>query len=134
MLNEVLYNEKGVIKISPEVVAVVAGLAATGVDGVAGMSGGVVGGIAELLGFKNLSKGVKVDLNDTTAYLNIHLIVYFGVKIPEVAFKVQKKVKNDVEHITGLKVREVNVHVEGVLPKKEQSEETAGKEEDNEND
>ena len=129
-MNEILNNEKGIIKISPEVVAVVAGLAATEVDGVAGMSGGIAGGIAELLGFKNLSKGVKVDLNGTTAYLNIYIIVYFDVKIPEVAFKVQKKVKKDVEQITGLKVKEVNVHVEGVLPKKEKGKETAKKEED----
>ncbi|HBT20440.1 MAG TPA: Asp23/Gls24 family envelope stress response protein [Peptococcaceae bacterium] len=131
MGNEILKNEKGAIKISPEVVAVVAGLAATAVDGVAGMSGGIAGGIAELLGFKYLSKGVKVELSGTVAYLNIHIIVYFGVKIPEVAFKVQQKVKNAVEQITGLKVGEVNVHVEGVLLQKDKEENDQGNGNDN---
>lgn len=110
-----IQSEKGVIKISHEVVAVIAGLAATEVEGVAGMSGGIAGGIAELLGRKNLAKGVKVEVSGSETYIDLFIIVNFGVRIPAVAFKVQESVKNAVEQMTGLHVVEANVHVEGVF-------------------
>lgn len=107
-------TDKGSIKIADEVVGIIAGLAATEVDGVAGMSGGVAGGIAELLGRKNLSKGVKVEVGEKEAIIDLSLIVNYGVRIPEVAWNVQENVKKAVENMTGLAVVEVNVHVQGV--------------------
>ena len=86
-------NEKGSIKIADDVVGVIAGLAATEVEGVAGMSGGIVGGIAEILGHKNLSKGVKVEVGEKEAAVDLYMIVNYGVRIPEVAWNVQENVK-----------------------------------------
>lgn len=107
-------TENGSVRISDEVVAVIAGLTATEVGGVAGMSGGLVGGIAEMLGRKNLSKGVKVEVGEREAAIDMFIIVEFGVHIPDVALQVQDKVKKAVESMTGLTVVEINVHVQGI--------------------
>jgi uncharacterized alkaline shock family protein YloU len=90
-------------------------LAATEVPGIAGMSGGIVGGIAEMLGRKNLSKGVKVEVGEREAAIDLYVVVNFGVRIAEVAAQVQSNVKQAVEEMTGLLVVEVNVHVQGVI-------------------
>jgi len=107
-------NNLGSIRIADDVVRVIAGLAATEVAGVAGMSGGVVGGITEKLGRKNLSKGVKVEVGEKEAAVDLYIIVEYGARIPEVAAKIQDDVKNAIERMTGLKVVEVNVNVQGV--------------------
>lgn len=107
-------NELGVIKISEEVVSIIAGLAATEVKGVAGMSGGFVGGIAEKLGMKNLSKGIKVVVGEKEAAVDLFIIVDYGVKIPDVAWQIQENVKKAIETMTGLNVVEVNINVQGV--------------------
>ncbi|NLU11435.1 MAG: Asp23/Gls24 family envelope stress response protein [Tepidanaerobacter acetatoxydans] len=107
-------NEKGSIKIADDVVEVIAGLAATEVEGIAGMSGGIVGGITEILGRKNLAKGVKVEVNEKEAVVDLYVIVDYGVRIPEVAWNVQENVKKAIENMTGLSVAEVNIHVQGV--------------------
>ncbi|SHM51535.1 Uncharacterized conserved protein YloU, alkaline shock protein (Asp23) family [Caldanaerovirga acetigignens] len=107
-------NGKGSVKITDEVVSIIAGLAATEVEGVAGMSGGFAGGIAEMLGRKNLSKGVKVQVGEKEVVADIYIIVNYGVRIPEVAWKVQENVKKAIENMTGLAVTEVNIHVQGV--------------------
>jgi len=104
----------GELKIANEVVGIIAGLAATEVEGVAGMSGGLAGGIAEMLGRKNLSKGVKVEVGEHEAAVDLYIIVNYGVSIPEVASNIQKNVKQAIEGMTGLDVVEVNVHVLGV--------------------
>ncbi|HBG22913.1 MAG: Asp23/Gls24 family envelope stress response protein [Syntrophaceticus sp.] len=104
----------GAVRIADEVVAVIAGLAAMEVEGLAGMSGGLTGGFAEMLGRKNLSKGVKVEVGEKETAVNIFVIVEYGSKIPEVALGVQQNVKNAIESMTGLKVVDVNVHVQGV--------------------
>lgn len=104
----------GELRIANEVVAIVAGLAATEVEGVAGMSGGIAGGIAEMLGRKNLSKGVRVEVGEQEAAVDIFVVVDYGVRIPEVAWQIQENVKRAVETMTGLQVVEVNVHVLGV--------------------
>ncbi|MBC7336262.1 MAG: Asp23/Gls24 family envelope stress response protein, partial [Clostridia bacterium] len=93
---------------------VIAGLAATEVEGVAGMSGGIAGGIAEMLGRKNLAKGVKVEVGEKETAIDLHTIVHYGVRIPDVALQIQQRVKDAVERMTGLRVVEVNVHVQGV--------------------
>ena len=113
----------GKVKIADEVVATIAGLAATEISGVAAMSGGIAGGIAEKLGRKNLSKGVKVEVGEKEAAIDLFIIVNFGVKIPDVASKIQENVEKAVQSYTGLKVVEVNIHVQGVYIKSEESSE-----------
>lgn len=104
----------GNVRIADEVVGIIAGLAAMEVPGIAGMSGGLVGGIAEMLGKKNLSKGVKVEVGEREAAADLFVIVEYGVRIPDVALRVQENVKRAIESMTGLEVVEVNVHVQGV--------------------
>ena len=108
------HNDVGSIRIADEVVGIIAGLAATEVAGVAGMSAGLVGGIAEMLGKKNLSKGVKVEVGEREAAVDLYIIVEYGVRIPDVALRVQENVKCAIESMTGLDVVEVNIHVQGV--------------------
>ena len=107
-------NALGTIRIADEVVSIIAGLAATEVEGVAGMSGGIAGGIAEILGRKNFSKGVKVEVGDKEAAIDLYIIVKYGVRIPDIALNVQEAVKAAIENMTGLSTVEVNVHVQGV--------------------
>ena len=107
-------NSLGSIRIADEVVSIIAGLAATEVEGIAGMSGGLVGGIAEMLGRKNFAKGVKVEVGEKEAAVDLYIIVKYGVRIPDVALAAQENVKQAIETMTGLSVVEVNVHVQGV--------------------
>jgi len=119
-----LQSELGAIRIANEVVAIIAGLAATEIPGIAGMSGGIVGGIAEMLGRKNLAKGVKVEVGEKETAVDLYVIVDYGIRIPDVAAQVQANVKRAIENMTGLAVVEVNVHVQGVVfapePKEEE--------------
>jgi len=112
--NQGIVNEIGTVKITDEVVAIIAGIAASDVPGVTSMSGGIAGGIAEALGRKNLSKGVKVEVGEKEAAIDLYIIVDYGYRIPEVAWSIQEKVKKAVEEMTGLTVVEVNIHVQGV--------------------
>lgn len=114
------------IKISSDVIAVIAGVAVSEVKGVYGMSGGFAGGISEVLkGKKNLAKGIKVEVGDKDTKIDVNIIVEYGVRIPDVAFEIQNRVKKAVETMTGLNVVEVNVHVQGVnTEEKETAEET----------
>ncbi len=112
--------EIGNIKIANEVVGIIAGIAATEVEGVYAMSGGVAEGISEILGRKNLSKGVKVEVGEKECTVEVYLVVEYGVKIPDVALKVQDKVMKAISGMTGLKVVEVNVYIQGIhIPKEE---------------
>lgn len=104
----------GSVRIADEVVSIIAGLAATEVKGIAGMSGGLVGGIAEMLGKKNFAKGVKVEVGEKEAAVDLYIIVEYGVRIPDIALNVQENVKKAIENMTGLSVVEVNIHVQGV--------------------
>ncbi|MFA5576994.1 MAG: Asp23/Gls24 family envelope stress response protein [Tissierellaceae bacterium] len=112
-------NDHGSVRISNDVVAIIAGVAATEIEGVAGMSGGITGGIVEMLGMKNLSKGVKVEVGDKEAAIDIFIIVEYGSNISELGQKVQENVKKSVETMTGLEVVEVNVNIQGVNISKE---------------
>ena len=114
-LDEEIKTENEGIQISSDVVAVIAGVAVSEVQGVSGMSGGFAGGITEVLSRKkNLAKGIKVDIEEDTAKIDVNIIVEYGSRIPDVAFEIQNRVKKSVENMTGLKVQEVNVHVQGV--------------------
>ena len=121
--------DMGIVKISDEVVAVIAGLACSEVKGIVGISSGIVGGITQILGGKkNLSKGVKVNVGENDATIDIFIVVEYGVRIPEVAGEVQNCVKKAVESMTGLSVSAINIFVQNVyLPKAEEA--TEGKEE-----
>ena len=108
--------DMGIVKISDEVVGVIAGLATTEIKGVIGMSANLVGGITQILtGKKNLSKGVKVIVGESSATIDLFVVVEYGVKIPEVAKLVQENVKKTVESMTGLAVSAVNIHVQNVV-------------------
>lgn len=111
----------GIVKISDEVVAVIAGLATTEVKGIVGMSASLVGGITQILaGKKNLSKGVKVSVGENSAAIDLYVVVEYGVRIPDIAVEAQENVKKAVESMTGLNVSAVNIHVQNVMiPKME---------------
>lgn len=110
-----LKNTMGRISLSEEVIATIAGVAATECYGVVGMaSTKIKDGIAELLGRENLSRGVEVELSDSIADITLYVVVGYGTKISEVAHNVVDKVKYTIESTTGLKVRNVNVRVQGV--------------------
>ena len=127
---EVTTSEHGMIRIADEVVAIIAGMAATEVEGVSAMSGGFAGDIAEVLGRRSLAKGVKVEVGTEEAKVDLHIVVRYGKRIPDVAWEIQDNVKKAVEQMTGLKVLQVNVHVQGVsFPGKEKEEETEGDQE-----
>ena len=84
------------------------------------MAGGFAGGISEVFsGKKNMAKGIKVDKTEATAKIDVNIIVEYGSRIPDVAYEIQTRVKKSVENMTGLKVSEVNVHVQGVKTEKE---------------
>ncbi len=110
-----LSTDTNEIKIADDVVAVIAGVAVAEVPGVAEMAGGFAGGITEVLsGKKNLAKGIKVEVGEKDTKIDVNIIVEYGVRIPDVAFEIQNRVKKAVETMTGLNVVEVNVHVQGV--------------------
>jgi uncharacterized alkaline shock family protein YloU len=125
--NEMVVNEENnnKIQIADEVVAIIAGKAVSEIQGVYEMSGGFAGGISEVLsGKKNLSKGIKVVVAEKDTKIDVNIIVEYGVRIPEIAFEIQTKVKKAVETMTGLKVTEVNVHVQGVNTNIEKKDDT----------
>ena len=104
----------GEVKIADEVVAIIAALAATEVDGVASMAGNITNEVIGKLGIKNLSKGVKVDVLEGVVTVSLALNLKYDYSILEVTAKVQERVKNAVENMTGLEVADVNIKVAGV--------------------
>lgn len=105
---------KGEIKIADEVVAIIAALAATEVEGVASMAGNITNELIGKLGMKNLSKGVKVDVLEGIVTVSLALNLKYNYSIVEVSASVQEKVKNAIENMTGLEVADVNIKVAGV--------------------
>ena len=131
ILEEVENTSEG-IQIASDVIAVIAGVAVSEVNGVFAMAGGFAGGITEVLkGKKNLAKGIKVETENNKAKIDVNIIVEYGARIPDVAFEIQNKVKKSVEDMTGLKVEEVNVHIQGVNTQKSTEEDTEEKNEEN---
>lgn len=108
----------GFVQIADDVVAVIAGLATTEVDGVASMAGNITKEIIAKLGMKNLSKGVKVSMEDGVAVVDVAINIEYGYNIPNVCEAVQDKVKVAIENMTGLKVSAVNVTIAGVAVEK----------------
>lgn len=123
LVENILNEEEDNINISEEVITTISGIAVSEISGVAEMAGGITGGITEVLsGKKNLSKGIKADVAGNNVKIDVNIIVNYGVRIPDVAFDIQNKVKQTVENMTGLKVNEVNVHVQGVNVEKTKEE------------
>ncbi|MBO8176747.1 Asp23/Gls24 family envelope stress response protein [Aeribacillus pallidus] len=107
-------NELGKIEIAPEVIEVIAGIAAAEVDGVSQMRGNFAAGVVERLGKKNHGKGIKVELSDDGIKVDVYCIMKFGVSIPHVAQQIQDNIRQALINMTALEVDEVNVHVVGV--------------------
>lgn len=114
-------SSMGEVKIADEVVAIIAALAATEVEGVASMAGNITNELISRLGMKNLSKGVKVDLLEGVVTVSLALNMKYNYSIMDVSAKVQEKVKSAVENMTGLEVADVNVKVAGVEMESQES-------------
>lgn len=136
-MDNIKYDEAGEIecgdvKISSDVVSAISSIATTEIKGIAGVAQNISGGIAELLGKKNLSKGIKVEIAEGIATIDAFIIVQYGAIIPDIASQLQEKIKTNVENMTGIMVEKVNVHVQGVnieakeIPKEQNSEQDAG--------
>ena len=124
VIEEINEIEENGIKIADDVVATIAGKAASEVKGVYSMSGGFAGGISEVFGKKSYTKGIKVDNTDDKIKIDVNIIVEYGARIPDVAYEIQNRVKKAIESMTGLSVEEVNVHVQGVNTEIQKAEES----------
>lgn len=113
--------EAGIIRISDDVVSTIAGLAALETPGIAAMSGGISEGLAKRLSGRNVQKGVSVEVGQLEAAIDLRIIVHYGIPIQEVCRQLQLNVREAVENMTGLNVVEVNVKVEGVAFKEEET-------------
>lgn len=107
-------DELGTVQISDEVVAVIAGFAATEVEGVSAMAGNVTNELMSRVGVKNLAKGVRVEILGQRVKVSLSLMMHYGYNIPTTCGKVQEKVKSTIENMTGLDVTDVNVRIAGV--------------------
>ena len=104
----------GDVRVADSVVAIIAGLAATEVDGVASMAGNITNELVAKLGMKNLSKGVRIDVLEDVVTVDLNLNIEYGYNILETSKTVQEKVKAAIENMTGFTVADVNVRIAGV--------------------
>ncbi|CDC95492.1 putative uncharacterized protein [Roseburia sp. CAG:380] len=107
-------KELGEVRIASDVVAAIAALAATEIDGVYSMAGNITNELIGKLGMKNLSKGVKILMEGGIVRVDMMVVVNYGYSIPEVSEQVQERVGQQIENMTGLSVSEVNVRIAGV--------------------
>lgn len=107
-------DKLGEIKIADEVVAIIAGLAATEVEGVSSMAGNITNELVSRLGMKNLSKGIRVEVSEGVVHVDVALNIAYGYAIPDVSSKVQEKVKTAIENMTGLEVSGINIRIASV--------------------
>ena len=105
----------GTIQISPRVLEIIAGIAASEIDGVSKMYGSFANSVSELLGRSDRRRGVKLSSNDEKLSLDVIFYVEYGVSVPKVAAMIQDKVKQQITLMTDLKVKEVNVHIKGIV-------------------
>ncbi|KKE80663.1 Asp23/Gls24 family envelope stress response protein [Oceanobacillus caeni] len=104
----------GKIEIAPEVIEVIAGIAAAEVDELFAMRGNFASGVVERLGKRTHSKGVKVELTENGISIDLYVILNFGVSIPKVAQKIQTNIRESLKYMTSLELDEINVHVVGI--------------------
>lgn len=116
-------TDLGKVEIAPEVIEVIAGIAASEVNGLSNMRGNFATGVVEKFGKKSHSKGVKVELTDEGILIDLFVVLNFGVSIPEVAQKIQSNIRQSLKTMTSLDIAEINVHVVGVQMEKEDTEE-----------
>ena len=107
-------DQPGEVKIADEVVAIIAGLATTEVEGVSSMAGNITNEIVSRLGMKSLSKGIQVEVSDNEVMVDGAINIAYGYSIPDVSTKVQEKVKTTIESMTGLEVAKINVRIASV--------------------
>lgn len=108
---EMTQDGLGKIEIAPEVIEVIAGIAASEIDGVAMMRGNFATGVVERLGKKNHGKGIRVDLSNNQIKIDVYCVLNFGVSIPKVAQSIQDNIRQALFNMTGLETDEVNIHV-----------------------
>ena len=118
------YIENGSVNISNDVISTIASTAALEVEGVVGMTSNLAEGISELLGKKNLGKGVKTEINKDQVSLELHLNLAYGAKLNQVGEEVQIKVEEAIENMTDLNVINIDVHIEGVVRTKTEEDKT----------
>jgi uncharacterized alkaline shock family protein YloU len=107
-------HELGKVEISPEVIEVIASIAATEVEGVAAMRGSFATGVAERLGRRNHGKGVKVDLKEEGITIDVYVVLHYGISIPEVGQKIQDNICQTLRTMTSLEITAANIHVVGI--------------------
>ncbi len=107
-------EEKGQIQIADDVVAMIASLAATEVDGVSALAGNITNELMSKVGVKKLTKGVKVDVLEGNVTIDLAVTMSYGYNIPTTCAKVQDKVKAAIENMTGLTCSDVNIRIVGV--------------------
>lgn len=111
---EMVQDELGKIEIAPEVIEVIAGIAASEIEGVATMRGNFAAGVAERFGRKNHGKGIRVDLSDNQIKIDVYCVLNYGVSIPKVAQQIQDNIRQALLNMTGLETDEVNIHIVNV--------------------
>lgn len=111
-------NPYGEIEVAPEVLEVIAGIAANEVDGVYAMQGKLAAGVSELFGRVNHKKGVHLSADEEQLKVDIYCYFKYGVNVPKVAREMQKKIKDQVYHMTDIQLSEVNIHIVGIVPEK----------------
>ncbi|WP_243386377.1 Asp23/Gls24 family envelope stress response protein [Bacillus kexueae] len=112
----------GKVEIAPEVIEVIAGIAASEIEGVAEMRGNFAAGVVERFGKKNHGKGVKVDLTEEGIVIDVYCVMEFGVSIPTVAQKVQDNIRQALLNMTALEINEINIHIVGIQFEQKQAE------------
>ena len=112
-------SSMGEVKIADEVVGIIAALAATEVEGVASMAGNITNELMSKVGVKNLTKGVKVEVQGKNVTVDLTVTMEYGYNIPATCQAVQQKVKNAIENMTGLTCSDVNIRIAGVNMKKD---------------
>jgi len=112
--NEIEQDVIGEIKISADVISVIAHTVASEIEGVAGMNPNLSENISSVLGRKNPTKGVKVEIDGNVVTIDFYILVEYGARIPEVAWRIQERVKSAVESMTGMNVASINIHVQGI--------------------
>jgi uncharacterized alkaline shock family protein YloU len=107
-------HELGAIQIAPEVLETIAALATMEIDGVAELSGGIVGGISDLLGMKSITRGIKVQIGTNETIIDVSIAVHYGYRIPDVSREIQNSVQLAIYNMTGIHVTAVHIHIESV--------------------
>lgn len=115
------------IRISSDVIAVITSIISSNIPGIAGMSGGVVGGIAEKLGRRDMTRGIKVDVDEDRVTIDLNIIAEYGTSIIESTDKLKKEIRGTVEKTTGLKVEAININVQGIHVPEDEKESEEGK-------